>query len=88
MKGYDEYNTILLPPRAPGDRLPQELLDYYDGEFFVGESPRRFRASRFMMLCLPEQMRKLEEAERLRREAEEAAEAARREQEEREGESQ
>ena len=29
MKGYDEYNTILLPPRQPGDTLPQELLDAY-----------------------------------------------------------
>lgn len=32
MKGYDEYNTILLPPRNSGDRLPHELLDYYDGK--------------------------------------------------------
>jgi hypothetical protein len=31
MKGYDEYNTILLPPRNPGDRLPNELLDYFEG---------------------------------------------------------
>ncbi|XP_041375521.1 hydrocephalus-inducing protein homolog [Gigantopelta aegis] len=30
MKGYDEYNTILLPPRPPGDKLPTELLDYYE----------------------------------------------------------
>lgn len=29
MKGYDEYNTILLPPRRPGSKLPQELLDAY-----------------------------------------------------------
>ncbi|XP_046359897.2 hydrocephalus-inducing protein homolog isoform X3 [Haliotis rufescens] len=61
MKGYDEYNTILLPPRNPGDKLPSELLDHYD-----------------------EQMKKLEEEERIKREAEEAAEAAQREQEERE----
>jgi len=32
MKGYDEFNMILLPPRQPADRLPQELLDYYDGQ--------------------------------------------------------
>jgi hypothetical protein len=31
MKGYDEFNTILLPPRHPAEKLPQELLDYYDG---------------------------------------------------------
>ncbi|XP_074644164.1 hydrocephalus-inducing protein homolog [Tubulanus polymorphus] len=59
MKGYDEYNTILLPPRAAGDKLPQELLDFYD-----------------------EQMKKLEEIENSRREAEEAAEQARKEMEE------
>ena len=32
MKGYDEYNTILLPPRPAGDKLPQELLEYYEGK--------------------------------------------------------
>lgn len=30
MKGYDEYNTILLPPRHPGDKLPQEVTDAYN----------------------------------------------------------
>ena len=33
MKGYDEYNTILLPPRQPAEKLPQELLDYYEGKW-------------------------------------------------------
>ncbi|XP_062860193.1 hydrocephalus-inducing protein homolog [Trichomycterus rosablanca] len=27
--GYDTQNVLLLPPRAPGDLLPPELLDYY-----------------------------------------------------------
>ena len=31
MKGYDEFNTILLPPRPAGEKLPQELMDYYEG---------------------------------------------------------
>jgi len=31
MKGYDEFNMILLPPRQPADKLPHELLDYYEG---------------------------------------------------------
>ena len=63
MKGYDEYNTILLPPRRPTEKLPAELLEYFE-----------------------EQTRKLEEAERLKKEAEEAAaEQARKEQEEAEG---
>ena len=30
MKGYDEYNTILLPPRQPGTKLPQEIMDAYN----------------------------------------------------------
>ena len=30
MKGYDEYNTILLPPRKAGDQLPAELLEYFN----------------------------------------------------------
>lgn len=56
MKGYDEYQTILLPPRGHGEKLPPELLDYYE-----------------------EQIRKMEDAEKARREAEEAEESARRE---------
>ena len=59
MKGYDEYNTVLLPPRDPGSKLPAELTDYYE-----------------------EQMKKLEEAERLRREQQEAAEQRMREEQE------
>ena len=30
MAGFDEYNTILLPPRLPGDPLPKLLLDHYE----------------------------------------------------------
>ncbi|XP_060779913.1 hydrocephalus-inducing protein homolog [Neoarius graeffei] len=29
MKGYDAHNRLLLPPRAPGEPLPPDLLDYY-----------------------------------------------------------
>lgn len=29
MQGYDEKNKLLLPPRAPGESLPKELLEYY-----------------------------------------------------------
>ncbi len=47
MTGFDEHNTILLPPREPGGKLPPELTDHYE-----------------------EQMKKLEEAERARREQE------------------
>lgn len=30
MKGFDEYNLLLLPPRVPGELLPKQLLDYYE----------------------------------------------------------
>ncbi|CAF0787663.1 unnamed protein product [Brachionus calyciflorus] len=30
IRGYDEYNTILLPPRNVGDKLPIELYDFYE----------------------------------------------------------
>ena len=30
MKGYDEYNTILLPPREAGSGLPKELIEAYN----------------------------------------------------------
>ena len=30
MKGFDEYNLLLLPPRVPGEPLPKQLLDYYE----------------------------------------------------------
>ncbi|XP_062413914.1 hydrocephalus-inducing protein-like isoform X2 [Pungitius pungitius] len=29
VKGYGENRILLLPPRAPGESLPQELLEYY-----------------------------------------------------------
>ncbi|XP_056680687.1 hydrocephalus-inducing protein homolog isoform X2 [Monodelphis domestica] len=29
LKGYDACNTILLPPRAPGEKLPPEVHEYY-----------------------------------------------------------
>lgn len=29
MTGYDDKNLLLLPPRAPGEGLPSELLEYY-----------------------------------------------------------
>ncbi|KAG8437289.1 hypothetical protein GDO86_008117 [Hymenochirus boettgeri] len=29
LKGYDSQNTLLLPPRLPGEKLPQEMMEYY-----------------------------------------------------------
>lgn len=30
MKGFDEFNLLLLPPRIPGEALPKQLLEYYE----------------------------------------------------------
>lgn len=29
LKGYDSVNTLLLPPRNPGEKLPPELYEYF-----------------------------------------------------------
>lgn len=28
LKDYNCHNTLLLPPRAPGEKLPPEVLEY------------------------------------------------------------
>lgn len=57
MQDYDENNKLLLPPRAPGEGLPKELLDYYkeycshlkdDGSF--RNNPRSFTNSEIIYL--------------------------------------
>uniref|UniRef100_A0A670KA82 HYDIN axonemal central pair apparatus protein n=1 Tax=Podarcis muralis TaxID=64176 RepID=A0A670KA82_PODMU len=30
LKGYDTHNMLLLPPRIPGEKLPFEVLEYYE----------------------------------------------------------
>ncbi|KFQ76081.1 Hydrocephalus-inducing protein, partial [Phaethon lepturus] len=32
LKDYDGHNTLLLPPRAPGEKLPPEVLEYYQDQ--------------------------------------------------------
>uniref|UniRef100_A0A8C3KHX2 HYDIN axonemal central pair apparatus protein n=1 Tax=Calidris pygmaea TaxID=425635 RepID=A0A8C3KHX2_9CHAR len=32
LKDYDGRNTLLLPPRAPGEKLPPEVLEYYQDQ--------------------------------------------------------
>ena len=44
MKGYDEYNTILLPPRQPGDKLPQEITDAYNEQQRKKEAEEKEKA--------------------------------------------
>ncbi|XP_066540500.1 hydrocephalus-inducing protein homolog isoform X2 [Hoplias malabaricus] len=46
MKGYDAQNVFLLPPRAPGEPLPAELLDYYK-EHKPQEPEQEFKAGSF-----------------------------------------
>ncbi|XP_067327017.1 hydrocephalus-inducing protein homolog [Anolis sagrei] len=30
LKGYDAHRVLLLPPRIPGDKLPPEVLEFYE----------------------------------------------------------
>ncbi|XP_025032916.1 hydrocephalus-inducing protein-like, partial [Python bivittatus] len=30
LKGYDNHNVLLLPPRIPGEKLPLEVLEYFE----------------------------------------------------------
>lgn len=32
LKDYDGRHTLLLPPRAPGEKLPPEVLEYYQDQ--------------------------------------------------------
>ncbi|KAH9493176.1 hypothetical protein Btru_021958, partial [Bulinus truncatus] len=64
MKGYDEYNTLLLPPRSVGGKLPHELLDYYEEQVKKAEEEEKAAAQELAN----------QEALRLEREMKEAAE--------------
>ena len=45
MKGYDEYNTILLPPRRPGEKLPQEVVDAFNEQQRKKEAEEKEKAA-------------------------------------------
>ena len=32
LKDYDCHKTLLLPPRAPGEKLPPEVLEYCEDQ--------------------------------------------------------
>jgi len=34
VRGYDEFGAILLPPRTPGEKLPSEIYDYFEGNSY------------------------------------------------------
>ncbi|NXW03107.1 HYDIN protein, partial [Fregetta grallaria] len=39
LKDYDCHNTLLLPPRAPGEKLPPEVLEYYQDQKRLQDEP-------------------------------------------------
>ncbi|XP_066568844.1 hydrocephalus-inducing protein-like isoform X2 [Amia ocellicauda] len=41
MEGYDSENVLLLPPRDPGEKLPPELLEYYEEQRGAQEESSR-----------------------------------------------
>ncbi|XP_069822484.1 hydrocephalus-inducing protein homolog isoform X3 [Dendropsophus ebraccatus] len=41
LKGYDAQNTLLLPPRSPGEKLPSEILDYSEEKRRLQEEQER-----------------------------------------------
>lgn len=41
VRGYDEYNTILLPPRTVGEKLPAEFYEYYEDQLKKLEDEER-----------------------------------------------
>ena len=43
MKGYDECNTILLPPRKAGDQIPAELSEHFLQQEKVKEASEKKR---------------------------------------------
>ncbi|KXJ27389.1 Hydrocephalus-inducing protein [Exaiptasia diaphana] len=44
VKGYDEYNTILLPPRQPGEKLPSEVVESYQQQQTKKEEEEKAQA--------------------------------------------
>ncbi|XP_038663072.1 hydrocephalus-inducing protein homolog [Scyliorhinus canicula] len=43
-KGYSSDNTLMLPPRQPGERLPFELLDYYKEQSQIQEEQEQAKS--------------------------------------------
>lgn len=41
LKGYDAQNTLLLPPRSPGEKLPLKILEYYEEKRRLQEEQER-----------------------------------------------
>ncbi|NWS72026.1 HYDIN protein, partial [Crotophaga sulcirostris] len=43
LKDYDCHNTLLLPPRLPGEKLPPEVLEYYQDQKRLQDEQRKFK---------------------------------------------
>ncbi|NXI70129.1 HYDIN protein, partial [Anseranas semipalmata] len=43
LKDYDCNNTLLLPPRAPGEKLPPEVLEYYQDQKRLQDEQAKFK---------------------------------------------
>ncbi|NXL83544.1 HYDIN protein, partial [Alectura lathami] len=43
LKDYNCHNTLLLPPRAPGEKLPPEVLEYYQDQKRLQEEQAKSR---------------------------------------------
>ncbi|XP_041964608.1 hydrocephalus-inducing protein homolog isoform X2 [Alosa sapidissima] len=56
LKGYDAQNVLLLPPRAPGEGLPPELLEHYK-ELHAHESHADLKAGSPKNVESPEEER-------------------------------
>ncbi|XP_059164883.1 hydrocephalus-inducing protein homolog isoform X3 [Physella acuta] len=66
MRGYDEFNTLLLPPRPVGSKLPPELIEYYEDQLRKLEEEEKARE----LEAIEAKKRAEEEAEAAEKEAE------------------
>ncbi|XP_077145064.1 hydrocephalus-inducing protein homolog isoform X4 [Ranitomeya variabilis] len=45
LNGYDAQKTLLLPPRSAGEKLPPEILEYYEEKRHLQEEQKRGRGA-------------------------------------------
>ncbi|XP_048371298.1 hydrocephalus-inducing protein homolog [Sphaerodactylus townsendi] len=56
LEGYDSHKMLLLPPRLPGERLPPEVLEYYEKQKKTLEEEEIAPASEHKIKPLPSGM--------------------------------
>ncbi|XP_029465095.1 hydrocephalus-inducing protein homolog [Rhinatrema bivittatum] len=52
LKGYDSQNTLLLPARNPGEKLPQELQEFYEEQKVILEQQAKEREEKIQESAL------------------------------------